>query len=286
MKTYLLLDFFFSLLLGLSGCSKLEDTTKITPDQNEEPTKTLVVPIINEASGIADSKTVPGHLWVQEDSGNPAQLYLLSHKGAVLKKIPLKGAKNRDWEDMAIFGDQIYLADIGDNNKTAREYAFYSFKEPSASTDTIRNISVVKFKYPDGSHDAEAFLIDPKTRNILIITKTDTLSRVYKLNYPFSSTAMNTAELVGNLPYSYVVSAALSGSGKEAIVKTYSALYHYQQKGSEPLEEFLLKEFNTLPYTIEPQGEAVTFAAADSGYFTLSEKGLASAVNLYFYKKK
>ncbi|KAA3436075.1 SdiA-regulated/phytase-like domain-containing protein [Rufibacter hautae] len=285
MKTSLGLNFFFSLLLGLSGCSKEDTTTPVIP-QPEEPTKTLVVPIINEASGIVDSKTAPGHLWVQEDSGNPAQLYLLSHNGAVLKKIPLKGAKNRDWEDMALFGDQVYLADIGDNNKTAKEYAFYIFKEPSPTTDTIRNVSVIKYKYSDGSHDSEAFLIDPKTRDILIITKTDTLSRVYKLTYPFSSTALNTAKLVGNLPYSYVVSAAVSPNGKEAIVKTYAAIYHYEQKGTKPMEEYLLKEYNPLPYTIEPQGEAVAFSAAETGYFTLSEKGLASAVNLYFYKKK
>ena len=33
-----------------------------------------VVPVINEASGIADSKSQPGNLWVQEDSGNRNQL--------------------------------------------------------------------------------------------------------------------------------------------------------------------------------------------------------------------
>ncbi|WP_125077754.1 hypothetical protein [Rufibacter latericius] len=285
MKTFLFLDFFFSLLLGLAGCGKTEET--ITPDLTQEvaPVKKPVVPLISEASGIADSKTIPGHLWVQEDSGNPAQLYLLKHDGTVSKKVFIKGARNRDWEDMALHDGQVYLADIGDNNRTVKEYFIYHFPEPSRATDTVQNVSVIRFQYPDGSHDAEAFLIDPKTKDILLFTKTDTLSRIYKITHPFSSTSLNSAKLVGNLPYSYVVSATLAPNGKEALVKTYGALYHYNQKANEPLEEYLLKDFETWPYSIEPQGEAVTFAAADSGYFTLSEKGLASAVNLYFYKK-
>jgi hypothetical protein len=284
MKTYLWLDISFSFLLGLAGCQKSEDEVNVDPVQQVAPSKTPVVPMILEASGIADSKTVPGHLWVQEDSGNPAQLYLLAHTGAVSKKIPIKGAENRDWEDMVLSGDQVYIADIGDNNQTAKEYLIYHFKEPSATTDTIRNVSAIRFQYPDGSHDAEAFLVDPKTKDILIFTKTDTNSRLYKLTYPYA-TSLNTAKLVGNLPHPYVVSAALSPNGKEVLLKTYGALYRYEQKADEPLEEFLLKDYTTLPYTIEPQGESVAFAADGSGYFTLSEKGLASAVNLFFYKR-
>ncbi|ALJ01380.1 hypothetical protein DC20_10800 [Rufibacter tibetensis] len=272
--------------MSIANCSSTNDTIKIDTPVNTEPSKKLVIPIINEASGIADSKTLPGHLWVQEDSGNPAQLILLNHNGKVVKKIPIKGVKNRDWEDMALVGNQLYLADIGDNAKVAKEYFIYHFKEPTSSTDTVGNVSVIRYKYPDGSHDAEAFLIDPKTKNILLITKTDTLSRVFKLTYPFAP-SMNEAKLVGTLSYPYVVSAALSPNGKEAIVKTYGALYHYKQKSNESLETYLLKgPFKSLPYHIEPQGESVTFSATNSGYFTLSEKGLAAAVNLYFYGRE
>jgi hypothetical protein len=271
-------------LLAFMGCNKLEKEMDQDTAAPVEPLARLVVPMINEASGIADSKTMPGHLWVQEDSGNPAQLQLLSHSGAVIKKIPLKGIQNRDWEDMALFEGQLYLADIGDNRKTASEYVIYRFPEPTLTTDTIRNVSPIRFRYPDGQHDAEAFLLDPATKNILIITKQDSLSRVYKLTYPFSSTPQ-VAERLGNLPYPYVVSAALSADGKEAIVKTYAALYLYRRKGSESLENFLFQDYKELPYTIEPLGEAVSFAADGSGYFTLSEKGLASAVQLYFYKR-
>ncbi|WP_205501565.1 hypothetical protein [Rufibacter psychrotolerans] len=281
----MLLHCLFTLLFWLSGCSQLDESAPDALPAEVEPTRTAVVPMIREASGIADSKTLPGHLWVQEDSGNPPQLYLLGHDGKVFKTIYLKGAKNRDWEDLALAGDQLYLADIGDNNHVATEYTIYRFKEPQPATDTVRSFTTIRFRYPDGPHDAEAFLVDPNTKDILLLTKQDSLSSVYKLKHPYSTTATNVAQRVGTLPYPFVVSAAVSPNGKEAIVKTYSALYLYRQKANETLEEFLLQDFQPLPYRIEPQGEAVTFAATGAGYFTLSEKGLASAVHLYFYQR-
>jgi len=48
----------------------------------------------------------------------------------------------------------------------------------------------------------------------------------------------------------------------------------------------LAKKPSTLPYVLEPQGEGICFDAADTGYFTISEKALASSVKLYFYKRK
>jgi hypothetical protein len=48
----------------------------------------------------------------------------------------------------------------------------------------------------------------------------------------------------------------------------------------------LAKKPSTLPYVQEPQGEGICFAAADTGYFTISEKALASFVKLYFYRRK
>ena len=242
--------------------------------------------MIEEASGIADSKVNPGHLWVEEDSGNPNELHLLKHDGTTQKKIYLAGITNRDWEDMTLSGTDIYVGEIGDNNAVYPDYAFYKFPEPAMGVDTVRNIETIRFKYPDGSHDAEAFFVEPSTKNIYIITKRDSASRIYKLSAPLSISAMNTAELVGQLPYNGVVSAALSADEKEIIIKTYLALYYYAVTIGEKKEAALQRSYTKLPYVLEPQGEAVCFSAAGDGYYTLSEKGFASAQQLYFYKRK
>jgi hypothetical protein len=278
----------YPLLLATILAAACQTKDVATPQQSlfdSIPTAKPVTPQLEEASGIADSKTVPRTLWVQEDSGNPPQLFSITHDGTLRKKVFIKGAVNRDWEDLALVNGDLYVADIGDNNKVFTEYMIYKFHEPDATTDTITNVETIRFKYEDGAHDAEAFLVDPGTKDILIITKRDNPSGVYKITFPYATTGLNTAVKTGELTYGGVVSAALSPDGKEILVKTYTALYSYTRV-AQPLDAALQSTAATLPYTPEPQGEAVTFAQDNSGFFTLSEKGFAGSVKLYFYKRR
>lgn len=272
----------------LATCQR-EVTTGNTNDNkplfDSVPTVKTVAPLIPEASGIADSKKNAGYLWVQEDSGNPPQLTLLKHDGSVQKTIYIKGAINRDWEDMVLAGNDIYIGDIGDNNSVYADYTFYKFAEPAAAVDTVRNFETIRFRYPDGAHDAEAFLVEPSTGNIYVITKRDNPSRIYKLTAPFTASTLYTAEAVGQLNYPGVVSASLSADEKEIIIKTYFALGYYKKTAAEKIETALQKPVTSIPYEAEPQGEAVCFSALNNGYFTLSEKGFGSTVQLYFYKR-
>src|SRR5688500_12977418 len=111
------------LLFGATACKKEDNPAVIITGGFEETplSKSLVPGVLDEASGIADSKTNPGFLWVQQDSGNPNDISLLSHAGNFQKKVNIKTAVNRDWEDMVIANgpvagtNYIYLADIGDN---------------------------------------------------------------------------------------------------------------------------------------------------------------------------
>jgi hypothetical protein len=271
-------------LLLFSACHGKEITAPLqTTLFDSHPSESPVSSVIKEASGIADSKAVPQTLWVEEDSGNPPQLYSLNYDGSVRKKVYIKGATNHDWEDMALSDDSIYIAETGDNNLVRLEYAIYKFPEPTADVDTVYGFEKVRFQYPDGSHNAEAILVDPVTKDILIITKSDSPARIYKIAYPYSNT-LNTAIQVGQLTYDVVTGAALSPDGKEIIVRTYSTLYHYNCDGRSILAA-LQTAPTSLPYTMEPQGEAVGFTANNSGFFTLSERGFSSSVNLYFYKR-
>ena len=289
MKIMLDIIYLFLLVSGLFSCEKETEVTEPQPVSAfvADPIVKEVTPMILETSGIADSRNFPGHVWVQEDSGNPSQLILLKHDGSVQKKIMIDKAMNRDWEDMALMDGQLYLADIGDNRQIFENYWFYIFPEPAAETDIVREYKTIMFRYPDGSHDAEAFMVDPATKDIFIITKRDNPSRLYKITYPYSDASMNTASFVGTLPYTGVVSAALAPDGKEFIVKTYSALFHYKRDAKQSLAEALQKNsYTSLAYQLEPQGEAVSFAISNNGFFTLSEKGFGAQVNLYFYQRK
>lgn len=284
----------YVLLLMLLSCGK-NDNPK--PEDaaifDNVPTSHAVIPgRIDEASGIAESRLNPGKIWVEQDSGNPTELSVIDTGGSFIKKIFIKGVKNRDWEDMAIApGPEagknfIYIGETGDNNQKDSTYAFYRFAEPSMAADTVSNADKLSFKYPDGSHDAEGFFVNPGTKDIYIITKRDSQSRVYKLPYPQQTGSTATAVYVGNLPFSGVTSAAISSDGAEVIVKTYAALYYWKKTGNESPEVMFARSATKLGYKMEQQGEAVTFSNDNSGFYTLSEKPLINPVNLNFYKRK
>jgi len=248
------------------------------------PVAKVLNPIINEGSGIAASKINPGFIWVQEDSGNPTQLSLLAQNGTVLKSIFIKNSFNRDWEAMTLSGNDLYVADIGDNAQIFATYSIYKFVEPISTVDTITTVDTIQFQYPDGSHDAEAFLIDPLSKDIFIITKRDFPARVYKLSFPYAP--LSTLTLTGTIPVFAVTDAALSPDGKEVLIRTYTSILHYIREPGQSIFQTLQSSYKSLPHQIEPMGEAITFAIDNSGFFTLSEKASASSVNLYFYKKR
>jgi hypothetical protein len=268
-----------------SGCDK-SSTEHSTILFDSIPIVTPVKPMIGETSGIADSHRNKGYLWVQEDSGNPAQLYLLGHNGIVAKTIKLRGITNRDWEELQLAAGKLYLGEIGDNLRQHAEYRFYIFEEPVQAANEVNSFQVLRFQYEDGSRDAEAFLVDPATGDIYIITKSDDPAKIYKLTYPFDFNKVNKATVIGKLTYRAVVGAALSPDGKEAIIKTYAGLQYYKRSEGESILQMFQKPFETLPYRPEVQGEAVTFSINNDGYFTLSEKSIFNNLHLYYYKRK
>ena len=144
------LPILLSLIAHLS-CHKKNDPQESTPAFSATPlSKTITPGLIDEASGIADSKANPGYLWVEQDSGNPNDIALLSQTGQLFKKINIRSAINRDWEDMALGNgpntgtSYLYIAETGDNNKAYAQYSIYRFPEPSAAIDTVNTWDELK----------------------------------------------------------------------------------------------------------------------------------------------
>jgi len=286
------------LFLG-SGCQKEVDSNLppgSVPDSArgfaKTPAKTTLSGTeITEASGIADSKANPGFLWVEQDSGNPSDLILLGHDGTIGKTIPVSGAQNRDWEDMVLSAgpesgkDYLYIGDIGDNNSEYTSYDIYRMVEPQQAASTVASFDKLSFLYPDFSHDAEAFLVDASSLDIFIITKSDDSSKIYRLAYPQVTSGNNMAEFIAALPYNAVVSAAQSPDNKDIIIKTYTKLYYYKRDEGMSIPDALKGEAKELDYEIEAQGEAISFAVDNSGFYTLPEQALGVKPALSFYQR-
>ncbi len=269
------------LIAALPSCKKEEGKVPVLPFQASPVIKPLS-PLLKEISGIADSEVNAGHLFAHEDGGNPAHLYLFNHEAQLVKTFYLDKVTNRDWEDMEAFNKELFIADIGDNNSNYNNYTIYRFPEPTLSNDTIKSIQQINFTYPDGPHDAEAMIIDPLQKDIIIITKRDTLSAFYRLPFPYTNT---TLQKLGSLPYNGVTAAAISHDGTEILIKTYDKVRYYNRPPGKSITDALASSFTQLPYVIEPQGESISFKKDGKGYFTLSETGFATTVNLYYYPR-
>lgn len=283
------------ILIFFFACKKSNTQPEPAPERGYEKMPQAYVlkgATVKETSGITYSLSSPGILWVQEDSGNPPTLYRLQYDGTFRDSVVLTGAVNRDWEDITSGpGPQtgvnyLYVADVGDNDSKYDDCTIYRLPEPGPSVKSVDGYETIKFSYPDSSHDAEAILVDPGSKDILVITKRDTRSRVYRIPYPQNTTAANEAVFVLELPFSGVVSAALSADNKELIVKTYTQLHYYSRNAAEALATTLAAVPANISYQLEPQGESVSFAHDGSGFFTLSEEAMSIVPKLNFYRKK
>jgi hypothetical protein len=274
----------------MSACKK--NNSASLPFEDVPVLYPVTAGVIDEASGIADSYTNANSLWVIQDSKQPTAVYLLNHNGQHGKKMFIKNVTNRDWEELAVSTgpvagkNYLYIAETGDNDQAHADYIFYRMEEPVAATDTITQVDKIAFRYDDGSHDAEAFFVDPATKDIYIITKRDAASKVYRIAYPQSTTALNTATHITDMPFTGAVAASYSIANKELVIKTYGSIYYYKQTASQSITDLLRSAAISLSYIQEPQGEAICFSNNNTGFFTLSEKTRVSSVSLNFYKRK
>lgn len=275
----------FSILIsivGVKSCTKEGEK----PPFEATPEGVLLSPQMNEISGIAYSNLFGSSFWGIEDSGNGPFLHLINKNGTITRSVFLANAVNRDWEEVAEVGDSIYIAETGDNNEAYTSYRYYRLTELAAAGDTANNIQTIEFIYGDGSHDSEAFVVDPQTGSIYIITKRDNPSRLYRLKAPLNTSGLTTAEYLGDLSLTNIVAATLSKDGKEVLMKTYSEVWYGKREAGASLESLLKGKLQKLSYETEPQGEAISFGLPADGFFTLSEKPFNNPVYLNHYKRK
>jgi hypothetical protein len=185
---------------------------------------------LKEVSGLAASVRNPGLLWAHNDSGNGPDIYLIDQNLSVKQHYILVGVKNRDWEDIAVgpgpdsTKNYVYLGEIGDNEAKYPLKYIYRFEEPALDSAQSGAISIsefetITFRLSDQQKDTEALLIDPKTKDLLVISKREEPVNVYQLKYPYSTEDTITARQVITLPLTQIVAASCSPGGDEILMK-------------------------------------------------------------------
>lgn len=138
---------------------------------------------INESSGICPSRKHDGVFWTHNDSGDGPRLFAIRLDGSLVATVTVKGAKARDWEDIAIDTDGvIHIADVGNNKHNRKDLRVYRVHEPERieGSPTVRVAETLPVTFEQQA-DCEAIFIDEKGRPNLI-TKTPVPGSIYRWN--------------------------------------------------------------------------------------------------------
>lgn len=287
-----LLGVLTSLFVIATGCSKKGNVEPQVFDPIPQA-KPVPASFPGEVSGMADSYSRPGFIWMLQDGGTPAELICVSQSGEQGSTLAVTGATNQDWEDLSISNGPepgrkyLYIGDVGDNDRVHENYFIYRVQEPEAGEEQTALADKLSFVYGDGlKHDADAILVDPATLNIVIVTK-ETPTLVFELRYPYSATVTNTATKIGQLPGSLITGGAVAPNGLEILLRTYSEVYYWKRQPGQSIFNALQEPAIEIKVVQEPQGESICFKNDNTGFYTFSEKaGLPLQLSLNFYLRK
>lgn len=263
-----------------------------------------------ETSGLAASQRHEGVLWATNDSGQRSGVYAIDRAGGDLGFFALTDTGTEidtvDVEDLALAGDTLYLADIGDNGARRGTVAVHAVAEPTPGTDGSATVlGTVEIQYPDGPTDAEALIVDPVAAELIILSKDlddpSAPTRLYTAPLQATDGDIVTATAAGSLDVTALTAASdgfsfqtmlfpgsvtgadLSPGGDLIAIRTYGSVWFFPRSSGQSVAEALTTnepcEVGSAP---EAQGEAVAFLAPSPdagtdpgdttiGYVTISE---------------
>ena len=231
-----------------------------------EVASTTPLPHIKEASGLTLSRRTSGILWTHNDSGQPV-LYAFDASGTVRGRVRVPNATVVDWEDVTAAdcpsGDCLYIADIGDNDRSRSAITIYRIPEPQPADGHTAAAEVFTATYPDGAHDAEALFVVGDS--LFVITKDDA-GILYRISP--KGPGRVKAERIGELGFARVTDADVSADGKTVVVRTNNEVAFYQTAalvaGKSPKADLRF----SVRQAREPQGEGVAFDGNRTLYLT------------------
>lgn len=293
----------FVISATLTGCafvsSNQNRTRAVSSFGLPEKVGTIRSGEITESSGIAASRCQTDVLWTHNDSGNDPYIFALSTKGKSLGTWKIPGVENIDWEDIAAYKDRtgkcfLYIGEIGDNDAKRNEHIIYRVVEPLVTADKASSgkqvplvtakPEMIRFHYPDRSQDAETLMIQPKTADIYVITKSIRgPANVYRIKPDFSPNGSQKAELISEIvvpaiPNGFLTGGDISPDGRHVVICDYTQAYEFVLPANAAnFDEIWKQKPETIDLGARKAGEAVCYNVDGTSIFATSE-GLNSPI--------
>jgi hypothetical protein len=294
----------FALFASLLAIFVLPNPCLAAPTFAKAVTNGIInIPLLTEASGIAASRNNSGVLWTENDSGNAAVVYAIDSQGRNLGTYTLPG--NTDNEDIGIGPGPVtnvsylYVTDIGDNHSTNTHIAIYQAPEPAVyfwqtnnpvSNRAMKGTRAITLTYPDGAHNAEAEFCDPVTGDWFVLTKSNSISRIYTAPKALLDTTTNIAlTFVRTLNFDVANGADISPLGNEILVRQENFAQIFLRTNGQSISSVFSEPSNGIPVVGEaagePNGEAIGFDYYGGGYFTVSDSEPTGVQPLYYFAR-
>ena len=233
-------------------------------------TGTLQPPDLKELSGLAASRVLGGVLWAHNDSGDLPRLFAIDRAGARRATLAVNVAAAADWEDLAIDGTNLYVGDIGDNARARPTITVHRVREPALDATAV-NATTFTLRYPDGAHDAEALMVDPIGRKLVVVTKE------FGGNSGVYTTSLDTPgqlQLAVRLqlgPGQLVTAGDINVRGDAIALRTYGRVFVWNRAGTESIAAAMRRPPCRAPAPPDAQGEALALLPTGDRYMTASE---------------
>ncbi|MGC6510720.1 MAG: hypothetical protein ACON4U_20035 [Myxococcota bacterium] len=261
----------FQVLIALARpCPKVEITTEASVQDDA----------LDEISGIA---SYDGKLYVHNDSGDKANIYVMDFSGQLQDTLSLNGVRARDWEDMSIslWNNQttIFVGDIGDNLEHHKAVFVHAVR---INAESPVEAKTWKVSYGDhGPQDAEGLAIDPVDGRLYVLSKgrTGTVN-LFRTDPLSQETDQLMLALVAQFPISdrrkplpaFLTTALdISPNGSQIIMRNYHKAFLWSRETGQEWADVLATPPCQIRMPRQPQGESLAFQS-ENELVTVSER--------------
>ncbi|MDO9456308.1 hypothetical protein [Nocardioides sp.] len=226
---------------------------------------TFADPAIVESSGLVARD---GLVVTVNDSGDTGRVFTVDRGTGETVGVTTWADDPEDVEAVAPAGPgEVWVADTGDNGEKRASVSVTRVPVGRGDRDVRGEVTSYELVYPDGPHDAETLVVEPRTGRLAIVTKGVFGGIVMLAPARLDADAPNRLQPIGNAR-AIATDGAFWPDGRHVVVRGYSSAAVYTWPGLELVDRFDLPD--------QMQGEGIT--VDEDGVVLISSEGAQSEV--------